>query len=148
MHWSRGDAYAALGRYEEAIADYEVPWANDDVGEESEGARRSRLAGLFREARQPERAVRVLRELVEYCTFRFKSFPGGVRYYYERARALAELKEYSEAASDCRRALDLLAQTNGERRKPLTIKPYEADISRLLETILAESKCLAPPPQD
>ena len=31
IHWNRGDSYAALGRYEEAIADYGVPHCDSDT---------------------------------------------------------------------------------------------------------------------
>jgi tetratricopeptide (TPR) repeat protein len=144
-HWDRGESYAALGRYEEAIADYEVPF-NDDVGEKSEGERRWRLVALLGESQQPDRAVRALHDLVAYCTTRIKYIPLEHRYYYERARARAELKEYSEATADCRQALAVLEAARAKGILQRGEKPDEADIKTLRDAILAKSMLSAPPP--
>lgn len=138
LHWSRGEAYAALGRYDEAIADYEVPWAPDDVGESTEGARRWRLAGLLKEARREQQAAGVLRELVEYCTMRIGYLPDVHRYYYERGRARAELKELTEALADCRQAQAVRARrASGEA-------PTEAEIALLERAVLARIQARNP----
>jgi len=103
IHWKRGDSYSALGRYEDAIADYEVPHC-DDVCKDDEARRRWRLVTLLQESQQPERAIRALRELIDYCTSRIECRDG--RYFYDRALARAGLKEYNKALDDCGFALE------------------------------------------
>lgn len=145
IYWSRGESYAALSRYEEAIADCRVP------GEGGEACDGWRLVAVLRESHQPERAIQALHDLhdlLNCCTSRIEDQPADpdhcCRYYYERARARADLKKYEEAIADCHRALEALGAARVYAYKSCRFvhhdfKPDEADIDKLLEAILAET---------
>lgn len=128
FHWSRGESYATLGRYAEAIADYEFPPTDIDVGGEEMFRPVWRLCTLFQQSGQPERIIHALRNLIDICT-RACEHPGNSRFYlYQRALARAGLKEYNEAISDCRSALNASGTADKD------------DISELLAALLVESR--------
>lgn len=105
--FARGQSYAALGRYDDAIADYEFPLRNIDIPTKDEFSGRWGLFLLFRASRQPESASGMLRDLIGICTRLIEDpqLKDNPFFHYQRALARAALRQYSEAIADCQSAL-------------------------------------------
>lgn len=94
IHLLRGNAYSALGRHQEAIADYSKALTNID-----------RLHGVHRDVLYFNRGnsnaeAEDYEGAIEDYTEAITSNPGSSIYYYNRANAYTDLYRFDEALSD------------------------------------------------
>jgi tetratricopeptide (TPR) repeat protein len=140
LRFERGESYAALGRYNDAIADYEFSLRNIDIPLEDVFCRRWRLFVLFQDSRQPDRANGILRELVDFCTKVIEEPKAANKrfFFYQRALARAALRQYNEAIADCHSALET---DSIDKPRNIRFKPGKtnAEIKELEAAIVAEA---------